>query len=126
PPAERGRLPDRGGGAERDDRQADPGGRAREDPGHDRLRRQGERREPRRPRARRRAVRVVVLVSPRATCYPLTPEKQGRTRSSPPGPNGAGRFNRVRSDEETGRCMTAAFQFRKRDRRNKPDLVTTT
>ena len=35
----RGRLPRRGRRAERDDRQADPGRRAREDPRHDRLRR---------------------------------------------------------------------------------------
>ncbi len=40
----------------RDDRQADPRRRAREDPVHGRLRRQGERRQPRGPRARRRAV----------------------------------------------------------------------
>ncbi len=83
-------------------------------PGRDRLRRQGERREPRRARARWRTIDAFVSRAARAACYPLASEKQGRTRSSPSGPRafehgGAGRFNRVRTDEDTGRCMTAAF-----------------
>ena len=81
-------LPRRGRRAERDDRQADPGRRAREDPVHGRLRRPESEREPRGARARRRAVHALPGRSSRKLdgLLPLTPEKQGRTRSSPPGP----------------------------------------
>ena len=73
------------GRADRDDRQADPRRRAREDPVHDRLRR---------PRERARASPSASAAASRSrnrsrissrSLLRLPPEKQGRTRSSPPG-----------------------------------------
>ena len=126
---QRSRLPRRGRRADRDDRQADPLRRDGEDPRHDRLRRQGERREPRRARARGRAIRAVAARPARTACYPLASEKQGRTRSSPPGPR-EWRWQvqpSRRTDEETGRCMISGFSLSVNEtRRSKPDLVTTT
>ena len=46
-------------------------------------------REPRRPPARRRAADAVATGRRHEACYPLTSEKQERTRSSPPGPTGS-------------------------------------
>ena len=120
----RGRVPGRRGRADRDDRQADPLRGAREDPVHDRLRRPGERAEPRHPRARGRANRGIARGIRSRSLLRLTPEKQGRTRSSPPGRKLCGVQPSRSSDEETGRCMQRLFCVCQREtRRSKPNLV---
>ena len=55
---------------------------------------------------------------PRRGLLRLTPEKQGRTRSSPPGPTMmalAGVQPSRNFDEETGRCMQRLFMLRQRN-----------
>ncbi len=93
------RLPRRRGRADRDDRQADPRRRAREDPVHGRLRRPREETGSLAMRERggeQSTLSMEDLLEYSTGLLRLTPEKQGRTRSSPPGPRAGPRgFNRV-------------------------------
>ena len=101
------------GEADRDDRQADPDRRAREDPLHGRLRRPGERARAWPSASAAAASLRRVLRNSRPGLLRLTPEKQGRTRSSPPGPierRSCGvQPSRQAWDEEAGRCMQRLF-----------------
>ena len=106
-------LPRRGRRLRRDRRQADPQRRARQDPVHGRLRRQGERRLARGPRARRRAVDAVARGIRWSCLLRFPPGKQGRNRLSPPDPRSRG-FNRTLVENGPGRCLQRLCHFRRR------------
>ena len=63
-------------------------------------------------------------LSPAQACYPLKPEKQGRTVPHLPGHERTAEVQPSRqTDEETGRCMQRLFMLRNETRRSKPNLV---
>ena len=129
--ARRARLPGRRGGGDRDDRQADPDAPS--------SRRSPSRWSTATGRARRawpsgsaeaasprRALRIS-----RPGLLRLTPEKQGRTRSSPPGPIDDGALVRGSTESAgyfavgrgSGPLHAAAFLVQSNTRRSKPNLV---
>ena len=83
----------------------------REDPDRHRLRRPRERGEPGRPGAGRGPGNPQPCGSRHEACYPLTSEKQERTRSSPPGPRARVGFNRVGSDEDRAAACSGFCVF---------------
>ena len=96
----RGRLPGRRGGADGDDRQADPQRRAGEDPVHHRLRRPRVGRVAGRPRPRRRAVHPRDFGSAGPACYASVLKSRGGPVPHLPGHGARAGFNRVEFDED--------------------------
>ena len=95
-----------------DDRQADPGRRARQDPVHGRLRRPRESDESLAVRERggeQSTLSLSELLARLDPCYPLTPEKQGRTVPHLPGHSGPRGFNRVETLTRKRPLHAAAF-----------------
>ncbi len=119
-------LQGRGRRLRRDRRQADPQRRGREDPVHDRLRRQGVGLLARGPRARRRAVHEVACRASRAIRYPCVLTSRGETVSHLPGATLEVQPSRLKTVDAAA-CQRLSYleflDFRKRALEEKTSLV---
>ena len=101
---EAGRVPRRGGRARRDRRQADPRRRGREDPGHDRLRRQGVGRRRSRSASAAESSRPGRWTNFARTLLRFEPAQAG-AQPSPPEPSALPEVQPSRRTRISGRCL---------------------